>query len=239
MKGGSKVRALALGVVMIGCISRSAQAQGEPPPPLAPQPPPTQPPGPPPGATPQVVQPAPSSPPTVVTPMTPPPGATLPPPPATEPAPAASENAPPRVGGHIGAVLPLVVFQSGATGSAKSTTAIGDDMFTVALAAGVTVHLSNRLAVDFESVVGEPLHPKGSPAITIDPGIVYDAGPVAVGARIATHVGDPAPNIGLIPLVNKGFSLGCAAWFIEADFPVFIESQNVNLTIAVHSGFGF
>jgi hypothetical protein len=138
------------------------------------------------------------------------------------------------VGGHVGAVLPLVTFGDG------GTKAFGSDFVTIAIASGVTVKLSDQVAVDFENVLGEPLKPGGGvTGLTIDPGIIYDPGPVALGLRVKYDVGAP-PNIGLIPLVHKGLvSCGPVAWFVEADFPLTYESHETSLTIALHTGFGF
>jgi hypothetical protein len=138
----------------------------------------------------------------------------------------------PRVGGHVGAVLPLVQVDP------NGTRGIGD-FLTVAIAAGVTVVVAEALAVDFETVVAEPIKPKGlTTGLTIDPGVIYDFGPIAVGARIAYQVAQP-PNIGVIPLLHRGFSLGRASWFLEADFPVADVDGDVSLTVAVHLGVSF
>ena len=138
----------------------------------------------------------------------------------------------PRVGGHVGAVLPLF------TADSSGSHAIGN-FVTIAIASGVTVKLSDAVAVDFENVVGEPLKPKGgTTGITIDPGIIYDLGPVALGLRVAYDVGQP-PNLGLIPLVHKGFAVGPAAWFVEADFPVADRDGDASFTAAIHTGVSF
>jgi hypothetical protein len=113
------------------------------------------------------------------------------------------------------------------------------DVVTLAIASGVTVKLSNLVAVDFETVVGEPLKPKGgTTGLTIDPGVVLDLGPLAVGLRLAYQVGVP-PNIGVIPLIHKGLALGPVSWFIEADFPIFDEDGEAAFTTALHTGIGF
>jgi hypothetical protein len=138
----------------------------------------------------------------------------------------------PRVGGHVGVVLPLFTADRG------GTHAIGD-FVTIAIASGVTVKLTDAIAVDFEDVVGEPLKPKGqTTGITIDPGVIYDTGPVAIGLRVAYAVGQP-PNIGLIPLVHRGFAIGRASWFVEADFPVADQDGDASFTAAFHTGVAF
>jgi hypothetical protein len=129
-------------------------------------------------------------------------------------------------------VVPLV------TTDASGTKGIGD-FVTIAIASGVTVKVSDTVAVDFENVVGEPVKPKGqTTGITIDPGVVYDAGIFAFGMRVAYQVGQQ-PNVGLIPLLHKGFPLGSASWFLEADFPIFDQDGQITFTAAVHTGIGF
>ena len=144
-----------------------------------------------------------------------------------------ADDAPwPRLGGHVGAVLPL--YMADASGSHGIS-----DFVTIAIAAGVTVKLSDVVAVDFETVVGEPLVPKGgTTGLTVNPGLVFDLGPIALGLRLAYQVGAP-PNIGAIPLVHKGLPLGPVSWFIEADFPVFDEDGQAAFTAALHTGVGF
>jgi hypothetical protein len=132
----------------------------------------------------------------------------------------------------VGAVLPL--YTADGTGSHGIS-----DFVTIAIASGVTVKLSDMVAVDFETVVGEPLKPKGgTTGLTVDPGVVFDLGPLALGLRLAYQVGAP-PNIGAIPFIHKGLALGPVAWFLEADFPVFDEDGQAAFTVALHTGVGF
>ncbi|HEX3770473.1 MAG TPA: hypothetical protein VHV30_06405 [Polyangiaceae bacterium] len=138
----------------------------------------------------------------------------------------------PQLGGHVGAVVPLVTVDS------AGTQGIGD-FVTVAIASGVTVKLGPQVAVDFEDVVGEPLKPKGgTTGLTIDPGVIYDPGPLALGVRLAVQVGAPA-NLGIIPLVHKGFSLGDASWFLEVDLPLADVDGSWTFTVALHTGVSF
>jgi hypothetical protein len=82
---------------------------------------------------------------------------------ADEPVPVAPPPAPKNIGGHIGVATPLVTISD-------STTTIGDNV-TVVDPIGVTVKVSDRVAVDFEVVVSTPLRPKGgTTTLIVDPG---------------------------------------------------------------------
>jgi hypothetical protein len=140
------------------------------------------------------------------------------------------------VGGHVGLATPLVTITS------DDNTDIGDT-FTLVAPVGVTVKLSDTLAVDFETQVHTPLKPKGGTStLVVAPGVVYDLGPFAVGLRVASAIDKPA-NVGLIPLINRGlFKLGEAAWFVEAALPTFVHRDpdpDVTFDVVIHTGIGF
>jgi hypothetical protein len=119
------------------------------------------------------------------------------------------------VGGHIGVAIPIVSFHH--QGKTTQTTS---DQLTIAVPIGITVHMSPDWVVDFEEVVGNDVKPAKGSNVTIDPGIVYVGGPVALGLRIKWDVGAPV-NVGLIPLIHKGLvDFGDVNWFIEAAFPI-------------------
>jgi len=177
------------------------------------------------------------------------------PPPAAAPAVAAPEAAPPAaapametaipaaptaarppkgIGGHIGIAVPLLMVD-------HPTKNIGDsDGRNIAVPMGVTVKLTDQVAVDFEMIVATHLNQNSAPTtLTIDPGIIYNAGPVAAGLRVKWDIGGP-PNIGVIPLINRGLvDFGYATWFIEAAFPTTYVNKNVNFDIVLHTGLGF
>jgi hypothetical protein len=138
------------------------------------------------------------------------------------------------VGGHVGAATPLISV-------AKTTTNISDQ-FTLAHPLGVTVKLNDLVAVDFEAVMANPIHPTGKTSLTVDPGVIFAAGPVALGVRVAWEV-NASTNIGLIPLINRGLvSFGSATWFVEAAFPMFyrdVPGDKYVLNVVVHTGIGF
>ena len=119
----------------------------------------------------------------------------------------------PRLGGHVGLSMPIMQF-------GRTTQVIGSDFVTLAPAVGLTLKLSPRWAFDLEGVISAPLKPgNGTETYTVDPGVIYDFGPFAVGGRVAFNIGQ-AENVGLIPLVHKGFKLNDrVAFFIEADLP--------------------
>lgn len=116
----------------------------------------------------------------------------------------------------------------------------GNSFFTLAPAYGITVKLTSNLAVDFENVVGETLNPGSGVSYTVDPGVVYNLGPVAVGGRLGFTVTDPKANLSLIPIINKGFALSDKlSFFVEADFPILFEDGQTIFTPVAHIGLGF
>jgi hypothetical protein len=140
-----------------------------------------------------------------------------------------------RVGGHVGLAVPLVTIPS-----EGDTTDVGDQ-FTLVAPIGVTVKLSDRVAIDLETQVANPVDPSGTTALVVAPGIVYNFGPFAAGLRVASEIGADS-NVGLIPLINKGlFPVGAATWFVEAAFPTFVHATppDVTFTAVIHTGLGF
>jgi hypothetical protein len=164
---------------------------------------------------------------------------------ADEPGPAPSTGASlhPDIGGHVGIATTLVTL-----GSDKTTTI--SDQFTLAFPIGIGFKLTDKVAIDFETVVGNPISPRGITSLTVDPGLVYDMGSVVIGLRLAFGIGGPT-NFGLIPLVHKGVSdLGHGAtWFVEAAFPTSVsliagtppasDETKFAFNVVFHTGIGF
>jgi hypothetical protein len=135
----------------------------------------------------------------------------------------------PRLGGHVGVATPFVTVS-------RETTTIGDQ-FTLLHPIGISVKF-DKVTVDFETVVVNPIEPSGEVGLVIDPGVVYNFGPVAAGLRLAWQQAES--NFGLIPLVNKGIlDIGEATWFVEAAFPTFYTDNTIALNMVLHSGIGF
>lgn len=135
----------------------------------------------------------------------------------------------PRLGGHIGTATPLLTVS-------KSTTTIADS-FTLLHPIGISLKFE-KVVVDFETVVVNPIEPSGRTGLVIDPGVIYNFGPVAAGLRLAWQQADS--NFGLIPLVNKGIvDIGEATWFIEGAFPTFYAGGTVQFNTVLHTGVGF
>lgn len=135
----------------------------------------------------------------------------------------------PRLGGHVGVATPFVTLS-------KNTTTIADQ-FTLLHPIGISVKF-DKVTVDFETVVVNPIEPGGQVSMVIDPGVVYNFGPVAAGLRLAWQ--QAQSNFGLIPLVNKGITnIGETTWFVEAAFPTFYDDNGVALNMVLHSGIGF
>lgn len=135
----------------------------------------------------------------------------------------------PRLGGHVGVATPFVTVSS-------NTTTIADQ-FTLLHPIGISVKF-DKVTVDFETVVVNPIEPSGTVGLVIDPGVVYNFGEFAAGLRLAWQQAES--NFGLIPLVNKGImNFGDATWFVEAAFPTFYSDSTLALNMVLHSGVGF
>jgi len=154
---------------------------------------------------------------------------------AKPPVPAASY---PRPGGHVGVAIPIVVVGS-------DSRVIFDEFFDLGLVSGMTVHLSETWAVDFEFVAFDRLKSKhGPPSMVVEPGVIAKLTSFNAGLRVAMGVaGETTNNIGLIPFVNKGFAISDqVSWLVELYLPVFFsdaETNKVTLTPTLQTGVGF
>lgn len=143
----------------------------------------------------------------------------------------------PRLGGHLGAAVPIATF-------AKRTTVIGRDFGTVGLTPGVTFHLDERWAIDFEFIAFNEL--KNTPAATtfvVDPGVLRKFDGFVTGLRVATQVGAPT-NVGVVPIVVVPVKLSeKLSAFVEADVPLFLRDVGGELTpsatLLLQTGVGF
>lgn len=145
----------------------------------------------------------------------------------------------PALGGHLGFALPIATFGS-------KTTAIGADFVTVGVTPGITVHLDERWAIDFEFIAFNEL--KNTPSSTtfvVDPGIIHKWDGFIAGLRVATQVGAPS-NIGMVPIVVLPLKLNDKlSYFFELDLPLFLRDNpaigkaEASATILFQSGFGF
>ena len=159
------------------------------------------------------------------------------PPTAPAPPPTANDGYP-RIGGHVGAAIPIVTL-------AKQSTAIGADFVTLGVTPGVTVHLDENWMIDFEFIAFNEV--KNTPAATtfiVDPGLLRKLGPVVAGVRVATQVGAPT-NIGVVPIVVVPVVkvTDKVSYFVEADVPLFLRDNGTSLqpsaTLLLQTGFGF
>ena len=143
----------------------------------------------------------------------------------------------PAIGGHLGMAVPIVTFGS-------KTTTIGSDFATLGITPGITVHLDDKWAIDFEFIAFNEL--KNTPAATtfvVDPGILRKFDGFIAGLRVATQVGAPS-NVGLVPIFVLPFKISNRlAYFIEADVPLFVRDDGTKMrasaTALFQTGIGF
>lgn len=143
----------------------------------------------------------------------------------------------PAIGGHLGFAMPIATIGS-------TSTAIGADFFTLGVTPGITVHLDEKWAIDFEFIAFNEIKNR-TPATTfvVDPGIIRKFDGFVLGTRVATQVG-AKPNIGLVPIFVLPFKISeRAVYFVELDIPLFLRDDGnkmqASATFLFQSGFGF
>lgn len=152
----------------------------------------------------------------------------------------------PRIGGHFGLAISLADFDN------DGAHAIGRDFVQIGVTPGITVKIAEHWAVDFEFIGFSrwDLNPRGTPnkshtIFVVDPGVVYNFGPVAGGLRLATQIGEGVPlNFGIVPIVVVPFKVTKRlSYFLELDLPVFVTADPTrtigSLTILLQTGFAF
>jgi hypothetical protein len=142
-----------------------------------------------------------------------------------------------RLGGHFGAVLPLVTHASG------DTTTIADD-FVIGFPMGITVKTSDRWAFDLE-LVPVIQNDALNVGLTVHPGILRGlSNGYTAGLRMAFDVNQA--SWGFTPLVNKAFPVPGHAYavFVEGVVPIRFQEDpaggnRTSIGLAVHLGVGF
>lgn len=152
----------------------------------------------------------------------------------------------PGVGGHIGVATSFVQFSSSDAG----TTTIGDQ-FSLGFPIGIGFPITEKLGIDFETIVGNPISSRGPVGFTVDPGLVYNTGQFVLGLRLGFDIGHDT-NFKAIPLIHKAVAdLGAGAnFFVEAAFPITLDfhpdnlagtagGSDISLDLVLHVGVGF
>lgn len=168
-----------------------------------------------------------------------------PPPPTEAPpgkTPAPSADAPPKVypapGAHLGMALPLLTI------GANDTTIIGSDFAKVGITPGLTLHLDEKWALDFEFIAFNDLKTQNArTTFVVDPGVIRKFDGFVAGLRVATEVGAPT-NAGVVPIFVLPFKLSDrSVYFIELDIPLFVRDNGRKgegtATALLQTGFGF
>ena len=156
------------------------------------------------------------------------------------PSPGPGEAVAAEIGGHFGGALPIVTV-------ASTNSVVGADFFTLGLTPGVTVHLNDKWAVDFEFIAFNDFKNGGPTTLVVDPGVLRKFDGWVAGMRIATKVGAPT-NVGLVPIVVKPFRVSDElVYFLELDLPLFLNDVGLpgdvqlkpSATVLFQTGFGF
>lgn len=145
----------------------------------------------------------------------------------------------PRIGGHVGFVVPLV-------GRGNGTTTDVSDRFTYGFPVGLTLKPVGPVAFDLELVPLLNLGPTEEFVLTIHPGVLYGFGRrYAAGVRLAYNAIGDNEDYGITPLISKGFPFGGrTGGFVELDVPIRRQRPDVgrdftSVAVALHLGVTF
>lgn len=153
---------------------------------------------------------------------------TAPGPSVTEP-PRAAPQQYPAVGAHIGTAVPIVTVSD-------STTAIGADFVNIGVTPGLTVHLDDKWALDFEFIAFNHFKDHKNTTFIVDPGIIRKFDGFNAGLRVATEVG-AEPNSGIVPIFVLPIKVSQrSVYFIEADLPLFLRQRTTTTTKTLSDG---
>ena len=137
----------------------------------------------------------------------------------------------PTVGGHFNLAVPIVTY-------GRTTKTIGSQYTKVGLAPGITYKLNDRWGFDFEFVAYNNFRNDGASSLVVDPGVIYNFGPVVGGLRAAVDVAGNR-NWGVIPIVVKTIPVGLVSLLLELDVPVFVHPTGTDLSIQPQIGVAF
>jgi hypothetical protein len=152
------------------------------------------------------------------------------------PPPAPARTFPP-VGGHLGFAIPIATVGG-------NNVLMGKDYFSAGLTPGITVHLDEKWAIDFEFIAFNEM--KNTPSATtfvVDPGIIRKFDGFVAGLRVATQVGAPT-NAAVVPIAVLPIKISeRLVYFFELDLPMFLRDNGRKpegtVTFLFQSGFGF
>ena len=145
-----------------------------------------------------------------------------------------SAGAEDKLGGHFGAVFPLVTRAGGVTTTIS-------DQFKIGFPMGITVKTADTWAFDLELV--PVVTSNRFTSLTVHPGIIHALpNSLAAGLRMAFDVRES--SWGFTPLLNKSFPSGPVSYFVEGVLPIrFQEDAKGNgqtaIGFGVHFGVGF
>jgi len=143
-------------------------------------------------------------------------------------------NAEDRLGGHFGALFPLVTRVDG------ETTTIGDQ-FKIGFPMGITVKTADTWAFDMELV--PVVTSNRFVSLTVHPGVIHGlANHFAAGLRMAFDARES--SWGFTPLLNRSFPAGPVAYFIEGVVPIRFQQDAAGngrtaIGFGVHLGVAF
>jgi len=145
-----------------------------------------------------------------------------------------SSQAQNSIGGHFGAVQPIITITEDDTNS-------GFDPYNLGFPIGITVRKNDKFAFDAEFVPFIKFADDASEVseFIVHPGLLWGVGDkLTFGTRIAYELF--SFRYGITPLLNKGFTIGETNVFAEFVLPIRVgRDEGFAVTAGLHLGVGF